>query len=229
MKPPLYGQWGSLFWWVGVFHIREVDWHCHSSWQRGYLPVSLPPFLLCLANHESISWVVSFNVGFTICQHQWALMSFPLPYIHVPSKVCSHITLSLGLHPSSVDALVDVHGRSHNFLLIHSREALVVGHWVITLLLFSCGINFVSPSTEVVLQGWGWYTCPMHDRCLYTRACWPLMQWEEVGFGVACMTSHVGLSLCKRDVSCNLMNYLPSILFPPILDLPLSLKSICLH
>ena len=31
------------------------------------------------------------------------------------------------------------------------------------------------------------------------------------------------------DVSHDLMHHLPCILFPPILDLPLSLKSICLH
>ena len=64
-----------------------------------------------------------------------------------------HITW--GLHPSSVDTLVDVHGRSHNFLFFHPREALLVGHWVTTLPLFSCGIHFISPLTEVVLHGVG--------------------------------------------------------------------------
>ena len=43
MKPPLYRQRGSLFWQVGAFRIREVDKHCHSSWLRSYLPISLPP------------------------------------------------------------------------------------------------------------------------------------------------------------------------------------------
>ena len=37
-----------------------------------------------------------------------------------------HITC--GLHPSSVEAPVDVHGRSHNFPLIHPREVLLAGH-----------------------------------------------------------------------------------------------------
>ena len=27
MKPPLYRWQGSLFWWVGAFHVREVDRH----------------------------------------------------------------------------------------------------------------------------------------------------------------------------------------------------------
>ena len=33
----------------------------------------------------------------------------------------------------------------------------------------------------------------------------------------------------RGDVCCSLMHHLPSLLFPPVLDLPLSLKSICLH
>ena len=64
-----------------------------------------------------------------------------------------HITC--GLHSSSVDAPVDVHGRSHNFLLFHPREALLVGHWVTALPLSSCGVLFFPPLTEVVLHGVG--------------------------------------------------------------------------
>ena len=60
-----------------------------------------------------------------------------------------------GLHPSVVDASVDVHSRSCNFLFFHPREALLVGHCVATLPLFSCGIlSFPSP-IEVVLHGVG--------------------------------------------------------------------------
>ena len=94
MKLPLYSWWGSLFWWVGAFCIREVDRCCPSSWHGGYLPVSLPPFVMFgLAYCDPVPWVVAFIVGFTICQYQWALMSFPLAYIRVPSEVRSHITL----------------------------------------------------------------------------------------------------------------------------------------
>ena len=80
----------------------------------------------------------------------------------VPPALCTcsfqglqpnHITC--GLHPSPVDAPVDVHGRSHNFLFFHSPEALLVGHQVTTLPLSSCGILFFSPLTEVVLHGVG--------------------------------------------------------------------------
>ena len=34
---------------------------------------------------------------------QWVIDVIPLPYVHVPSKVCSQITLPVVLHPSSVD------------------------------------------------------------------------------------------------------------------------------
>ena len=52
-----------------------------------------PCFMFGLAYHDPVLWLAAFLLGFTICQHQWALISFPLPYVCVPSKVCSHITL----------------------------------------------------------------------------------------------------------------------------------------
>ena len=82
-------------------------------------------------------------------------MLLPLPYIRVPSEVRSHITFTCGLHPSSVDAPVDIHGRSCNFPFICPREALLVGCQVTALPLFSCDIHFIPPLTEVVLHGVG--------------------------------------------------------------------------
>ena len=79
----------------------------------------------------------------------------------IPSALCTwsfqslqpnHVTC--GLHPSSVDALVDVHGRSHNFLLFHPREALLVGHWVTALPLSSCDVLFFFTSYRGSLA-WG--------------------------------------------------------------------------
>ena len=71
-------------------------------------------------------------------------------YRHHPSalRTCSfgglqpnHFTC--GLHPSSVDAPVDVHDPSHNFPFFHPREALLVGlsgdHLAISLL---CASSF---------------------------------------------------------------------------------------
>ena len=93
MEPPLYRWWGSLFCWVGAFCIREVDKCSHSSWHGGNLPVSLPLFFcLALPTMTQFHDWFAFLLWFTICQHQGAWMSFPLPYVCVPSKVCSHIT-----------------------------------------------------------------------------------------------------------------------------------------
>ena len=64
-----------------------------------------------------------------------------------------HVTC--GLQPSSVDAPVDVHGRSCNFPFFHPREALLVGHQVASLPLSFCGVLFPSPLTEVFLHGQG--------------------------------------------------------------------------
>ena len=79
-------------------------------------------------------------------------------YRHRPSALhmCSsgvqqpnHLTC--GLHPSSVDAPVDVHDPSHNFPFFHPWEALLVGCWVSALPFCSCGIITSSPPKEVVL------------------------------------------------------------------------------
>ena len=80
-------------------------------------------------------------------------------YRHRPSALhmCSFQGLqpnhfTCGLHPSSVDALVDIHDPSCNFPFLHSREALLVGHWVTALPSLYCGILFPSPPKEVVLH-----------------------------------------------------------------------------
>ena len=63
--------------------------------------------------------------------------------------------LTCGLHPSLVDAPVDVHDPSHNFPFFCPWEALLVGRWVSALPFCSCGIIISSPPKEVVLQGVG--------------------------------------------------------------------------
>ena len=79
----------------------------------------------------------------------------PLPYVHVPPEVCSQITLPCGLHPSSVDTLVDAHDPICNFLFFHPREALLVGHQVTALPSFPCGVLSSSPPEEIFLHGVG--------------------------------------------------------------------------
>ena len=149
MKPPLYRQWGSLFWWVGAFHIREVDRHCHS-------PHFTPPFCYVW---PCLLWLSSMS-GHIHCGVHYPPVSMSIDVVPSTLHMCSfqglqphHITW--GLHLSPVDVPVDIHGRSCNFPFLHPMEALLVGHWVTTLTLFSCDTLFLSLLTEVVLHGVG--------------------------------------------------------------------------
>ena len=155
MKPPLYRWQGSPYWWMEAFHIREVDKCCHSSLHGGTYPFHSPLVLFGLAQCDLVPWVVAFIMGFTIHQCQWTLTSFPLPYVHVPSEVCSHIILpEVFTCPQWMHWLMSMAEVIFS-PFFHPREALLVGHWVTTLPLFSCGILFFSPLTEVVLHGVG--------------------------------------------------------------------------
>ena len=120
----------------------------------GLLTCFTPPSLLALPA------VTQFS--------EWQLPSFGSlsagvnRYRHHPSTLhtCSSIGLppkhlTQGLHPSSVDALVDVHNPSCNFPYFHSWEAFLVGRQVTALPFCSCGIISASPLEEVVLQGVG--------------------------------------------------------------------------
>ena len=111
---------------VGAFCIRVAGWFPFTpTW--GLLTHFTPPimFLFCLACLDPVQWVVAFLFWSTICQHQWVIDVVPLPYVHVPSKVFSQITLPVVFHPSLVDTSVDVHGPSCNFPFFHPREALL--------------------------------------------------------------------------------------------------------
>ena len=114
MMPPLHRQWGSLFRWVGAFCIREADYLSFFLTQ-GLLTHFTPPHFVwpCLLWPSSVSGHIPLGVH---CLP--ASMGIDV----VPSAFCtcsfwglqpSHITC--GLHPSSVDAPVDVHSRSCNF------------------------------------------------------------------------------------------------------------------
>ena len=92
MKPPLHGWWGSPLLVGGSIPHQGGRLMLSFLLTWGYLPVSLPLFVLpCQPWPSSVSGCIL--LGFTICQHQQALTWFPLPHVHVPSKVCGHITL----------------------------------------------------------------------------------------------------------------------------------------
>ena len=155
MKPPLYRWKGSLFWWVGAFHIREVDRCCHSSWHGGTYPFHSPLCYVwpCLPWPSSVSGCIHHGVHYLPASMGIDVTPFTLCTCSFLGLQPHHV--AWGLHPSSVDALVDIHSRNHNFLFFHTREALLVGSWVTALPLFSCDVLSLSPLAEVVLHGVG--------------------------------------------------------------------------
>ena len=55
-KPPLYGWWGSLFIWVGIFHVKEVDTSLSLFLTtEGYLPIT-PLCLVLLTMTQFHEW-----------------------------------------------------------------------------------------------------------------------------------------------------------------------------
>ena len=120
----------------------------------GVLTHFTPPFCLALSTMTQFGeWSHSRSGSLSPSINRHQCHSLCLTYMFLPRSAA--MSPYCGLHPSPVDAPVDIHGRSHSFLLIHPREALLVGHQVTTLPLFSCGVHFISPPTEVVLCGVG--------------------------------------------------------------------------
>ena len=126
MMPLLYNWWGYLFRWVGAFHIREADYFVLHSDTGVTYPFDSPHFCLALPAMTQFSDWLHSSSG--------SLSTSINGYRHCPSALCTcsfqsflphHLTC--GLHPSSVDAPVDVHGISCNFPFFHLREVLLVG------------------------------------------------------------------------------------------------------
>ena len=149
---------------VGAFHIRVAGWFTFHSDTGVIYPFHSPHYVFvwpCLLWPSSVSSSIPLLVHY---------LPASMGYRHHPSALCmcsfqglqpNHFTC--GLHPSSVDALVDIHSPNCNFLVFHPREALLLGHWVTTLPSFSCGILSSSPPMEVVLHGVGL----LHLSCVW--------------------------------------------------------------
>ena len=140
--------------WVGDSSSeRQTTSSFFLTW--GLLTHSTPPILFCPCLPWSSPMIGCIPLGVHYLPASMCIDVIPsaLHMCSFQSLQSNHITC--GLHPSSVDALVDIHDRSHNFPFFHPREALLVGHWVPALPLSSCGILFSSPLTEVVLCGVG--------------------------------------------------------------------------
>ena len=118
-----------------------------------------------------------------------------------------HITWSL--HPLSVDAPVDIHGRSHSFQLIHPREVFLAWCWVdvrppssygVVLLSLPLGVGLTgvglvhqsctwwtpihkgTPASDMMRRSWLW--CRMHD-C----PCWSVTLYEGMSVMIWYTTS----------------------------------------
>ena len=96
--------------------------------------------------HSSSSLLSASINGYRCCPSSLHMCSFR-------GLQPNHFTC--GVHPSSVDAPVDIHDPSCNFPSFHPREALLVGRRVTALPSLSCGVLFPSPPKEVVLCGVG--------------------------------------------------------------------------
>ena len=152
--PLLYNWYGYLFRWVGAFCIREADYFILHSDMGVTCPFHSPHFIW-----PCLPWTSSVIGCIPLCVH-YLPASMGIDIIPSALHTCSFLSLqpnhfTCGLHPSSVDAPVDVHSRSHIFPFFHSTEVLLVGCRVTALPLFSCGILFSLPLTEVVLHGMG--------------------------------------------------------------------------
>ena len=140
--PPLYRWLGSLFRWVGAFHIRRADyWVLLSDTGITYLFHS-PHFTWpCLPWPSSMIGHIPLGVHYPPASMGIDVIPSTLHMCSFQSLQPNHITC--GLHPSSVDALVDIHRRSHNFPFFHPRETLLAGHQMTTLPLSSYGVLFL--------------------------------------------------------------------------------------
>ena len=228
MMPCLYRWQGSLFRWVGALCIREADYIILLSDTGVTYPFHSPHFVWpCLPWPSSVIGHIPLGVHYPPAS---------MGIDNVPSALCTcsfqglqpnHITC--GLHPSSVDAPVDVHGRSCNFPFFQPRDVLLVGHQVTALPLSSCGILFFTCYKGILAWGGAGTPVPCMTAA-HTQGNANL--WCNEKKSVLVEDLWLSILVChfvRGDVSCNLMHYLPSLFFPPILDLPLSFPGIHLH
>ena len=206
--PPLYRWLGFLFRWVGAFCIRKADYLVILSDMGVTYPFHSPHFIWPYLPWPS-SMIGCIPLG---VHYPPASMGIDL----IPSALCTRSFQSL--QPN------------HNFPFSHPREALLgrsSGDHLTTFLLWHppfftsyegslvwCGVGTPVPCMIAAhTQGNTNLWCN-EKKSVLVEDSWP-----------SALVHH----FVRRDVSCNLMHYLPSLFFPPVLDLPLSPPVICLH
>ena len=124
-----------------------------KTWHGGVHTHFTPHFWSCY--HDSVLWMVVVVIWSTIQFHLQAVMSLPPPNVHDPADIAHPLHVTWSLHPSSVDALADVHSRNCSFPLIQPREVCLAWCWMIAWPLFSCGVFSLSLPLGVGLTGVG--------------------------------------------------------------------------
>ena len=131
--------------------------HHQRAWHSGVYTCFIPQWsCYCIP----VLWAVMVVIQFAIHWHLWVdiypstnCMWACWPFCKGRCPQPLHIAWNL--HPSSVDALSDIHGRSHSLLFIHPREVFIAWHWVIARPSSSCGIVLMSLPLGVGLTGVG--------------------------------------------------------------------------
>ena len=160
---------------------------CQRTWHRGVHTCFLPPVVL-------LPWICSVSSGgvHSVC-YPMASMGWDIYFSAKCTWSCRHplpLHITRSLHPSAVDALVDIHGRSHSFMLIHPREVFLAWCWVISRPLSSRGIVLLSFSgsklnwgvSDVMRRSQLW--CRMCD-CLHSS----ITSYEGMSVMIWCTTS----------------------------------------
>ena len=229
MKPPLYRWWGSLFWWVGTFHVREVDKCCHSSWHWLLTHFTPPCFSLALPTvtqfHDCLhsSWG---SLSASINRHQ--CHSLCLAYIFLPRSAATSCYLWSSPILSGCSSRCPWQNLQLPFFPPQgSFTGRSLGGCLTSFLLW-CPLSFTSYRGSLV---WGGAGTPV--PCMmaaYTQGNANLWCDEKKSVSVEDLwPSMLVHHFIRGDVSHDLMHHLPSLFFPPILDLPLSIPGINLH
>ena len=153
--------------------------------------------------HIPVMWTVMVVIQSAICWHLWVDVYPSTKHMWSCQSFCQQrhpwlLHIAWNHHPSSLDALADIHERSHGFPFIHPWEVFLAWCWVIARPLSSCGIVSLSLPLGVGLTGVGlvhlthaWWM-PMHKEPQF------LMLWGGVNCNTGSIYVPVGLSLCMR-------------------------------